>query len=143
MNIDLIVPEFPPAHWNFAFAMDVEGSKYSHPPLGAATLAAYTPDGARVRIHDENVSPVDFGSLSDTVGISAMYIQRKRAFELAKQLRSAGKRVLLGGGLVARPSSRGPTSCAISSAVIPRPVTTRPSASTWAPRACLATTSSR
>ena len=101
MNIDLIVPTFPPAHWNFAFAMDVEGSKYSHPPLGAATLAAYTPDDARVRIFDENVAPIDFGSLADTVGISAMYIQRKRAFELAKMLRAAGKRVVLGGGLVA------------------------------------------
>jgi radical SAM superfamily enzyme YgiQ (UPF0313 family) len=101
MKVDLIVPEFPPAHWNFAFAMDVEGSKYSHPPLGAATLASYTPRDAKVRIFDENVAPIDFGSLADTVGISAMYIQRKRAFELAKKLRAEGKRVLLGGGLVA------------------------------------------
>jgi radical SAM superfamily enzyme YgiQ (UPF0313 family) len=100
MNIDLIVPEFPPAHWNFAFAMDVEGSKYSHPPLGAATLAAYTPKDVRVRVFDENVAPIDFSSLADNVGISAMYIQRKRTFELAKKLRAAGKRVLLGGGLV-------------------------------------------
>lgn len=100
MKIDLLVPLFPPAHWNFAFAMDLEGSSYSHPPLGLATLAAYTPPGVDVRIHDENIEPVDLTTLGPTVGISAMYIQRARAFELARQLRKLGKRVLIGGSLV-------------------------------------------
>lgn len=100
MKIDLLVPRFPPAHWNFAFAMDLEGSRYSHPPLGLATLAAYTPPGVDVRIHDENVESVDLSALGPTVGISAMYIQRARAFELARRLRELGKRVLFGGSLV-------------------------------------------
>jgi radical SAM superfamily enzyme YgiQ (UPF0313 family) len=100
MNIDLLVPRFPPAHWNFAFAMDLEGSLYSHPPLGVATLAAYTPEGVTVRIFDENVENVDLGALGDVVGISAMYIQRGRAFELAAALRARGKKVVFGGSLV-------------------------------------------
>ena len=100
MQIDLVVPEFPPAHWNFAFAMDMEGSAYSHPPVGVATLAAYTPAGVEVRIFDENVEALDLDRLAPTVGISAMYIQRERAFELARQLRARGKRVLIGGGIV-------------------------------------------
>lgn len=99
MKIDLVVPRFPPAHWNFLFALDVEGSAYSHPPLGVATLAAYTPPGTNVRIIDENVEPLDLDALAPTVGISAMYIQRFRAFELAQALRARGRRVVVGGGL--------------------------------------------
>jgi radical SAM superfamily enzyme YgiQ (UPF0313 family) len=114
MKVDLIVPEFPPAHWNFAFAMDVEGSKYSHPPVGVATLAAYTPEGWRVRILDENVEPIRIDELADTVGISAMYIQRKRTFELARRIRATGRRVVIGGGL----TSALPEQCAAEADVV-------------------------
>jgi radical SAM superfamily enzyme YgiQ (UPF0313 family) len=100
MQIDLIVPRFPPAHWNFAFAMDVGGAAYSHPPVGVATLAAYTPPGVDIRIIDENVETLDLDDLAPTVGLSAMYIQRERTFELARELRRRGKRVLIGGGIV-------------------------------------------
>lgn len=101
MKIDLIVPVFPPAHWNFAFAMDLEGSAYSHPPLGAITLAAHTPDDVAVRVLDESVAPIDLDATADVVGISAMYIQRERAFALADALRARGRTVLMGGGIVA------------------------------------------
>ena len=67
MRVDLLVPRFPPAHWNFAFAMDVEGSRYSHPPLGVATLAAHTPEGVDVRRVD----------LSSELQILAYHEQRK------------------------------------------------------------------
>ncbi len=100
MRLDIIVPRFPPAHWNFAFAMDVEGSAYSHPPLGAATLAAHTPADVTVRILDENVTPIDLTTTAPVVALSCMYIQRHRAFELARTLRALGRTVLIGGGLV-------------------------------------------
>lgn len=99
MRFDIVVPAFPPAHWNFSFAMDLEGSRYSHPPLGAATLAAYAPEGVTVRILDENVEPFTIDDLAEHVGISAMYIQRRRAFELARSIRATGRTVVLGGGL--------------------------------------------
>jgi radical SAM superfamily enzyme YgiQ (UPF0313 family) len=101
MDVDLVVPEFPPAHWNFAFAMDVEGSAYSHPPLGALTLAAHTPSDVTVRVLDECVKPIDLDATAPLVGISAMYIQRKRAFEIADALRARGRTVVIGGGLAA------------------------------------------
>lgn len=101
MHVDLIVPEFPPAHWNFAFAMDVEGSAYSHPPLGAITLAAHTPADVTVRVLDECTGPIALDATAPLVGISAMYIQRQRAFELADALRARGRTVVIGGGLAA------------------------------------------
>lgn len=100
MKVDLIVPKTPPAHWNFAFAMDLIGAGFSHPPLSVAVLAALTPSDVDIRIVDENVEEIHWESLSDTVGLSAMFIQRERTFELAARLRAAGKRVLIGGSIV-------------------------------------------
>lgn len=100
LRFDLVVPRFPPAHWNFSFAADLGGFAYSHPPLGVITLAAHAPEGVTVRVFDENVESVDIGELAPVVGISAMYIQRARAFELATQIRATGRKVVLGGGVV-------------------------------------------
>jgi radical SAM superfamily enzyme YgiQ (UPF0313 family) len=99
MQIDLINPLTPPAHWNFSGAMDLVGARFSHPALGLATLAAHAPAGVDVRLWDENVQDVDLTRLGDTVGLSAMFIQRKRTFELARALRKLGKRVLIGGAI--------------------------------------------
>jgi radical SAM superfamily enzyme YgiQ (UPF0313 family) len=100
LRIDLVVPTFPPAHWNFAFAARLGGFSYSHPPLGAITLAAHTPAGVRVRVLDQNVEEVAIDRLAPVVGISAMYVQRESAFALAAAVRASGRTVILGGSLV-------------------------------------------
>jgi radical SAM superfamily enzyme YgiQ (UPF0313 family) len=100
LRIDLVVPTFPPAHWNFAFAARLGGFSYSHPPLGAITLAAHTPAGVRVRVLDQNVEQVAIDRLAPVVGISAMYVQRESAYALAEAVRASGRTVILGGSLV-------------------------------------------
>ncbi len=65
-------------------------------PLGLAYLAAYTPPGWEVRIHDEQLegpAPAD----ADLVGITATTWSVNRAYALADGFRARGIPVVLGG----------------------------------------------
>src|SRR5262245_23638331 len=62
-----------------------------------ATVAALAPDDIVVSLCDEAVEPVDFGADADVVGISANVSQALRAIEIAREFRTRGKRVIMGG----------------------------------------------
>lgn len=67
------------------------------PPLNLATLAAYCPPDAEVRIIDEGVEPIDFELDADLVGITAMTCMAPAAYRIADRYRQRGKTVVLGG----------------------------------------------
>jgi len=100
MKVLLINPRFPPSLWDFSLCRDLEGSRYTHPPLALPTVAALTPPGHEISLVDENVSPVDLAADVDLVGITGYFIQKRRVFELADAFRARGKRVAIGGPIV-------------------------------------------
>jgi radical SAM superfamily enzyme YgiQ (UPF0313 family) len=67
------------------------------PPLGLATVAALTPADVTISLTDENVRDIDFGDRPDLVGITALTVTAKRAYEIADTFRAKGVKVVLGG----------------------------------------------
>lgn len=67
------------------------------PPLSLALLAAITPDSWRVEAVDESVGPHDMEKPADLVGITAITAVAPRAYEIARQYRSRGVPVVMGG----------------------------------------------
>jgi len=67
------------------------------PKLSLPTLASRTPAHWHVRILDESVDPVDYEAKVDLVGISAMTCYAPRAYEIAREFRARGVKVVLGG----------------------------------------------
>lgn len=59
-------------------------------------LAALIPDEHEVRIIDENLDPIDY-DWPDVVGITTMTVMAPRAYKIADEFRSRGKKVVLGG----------------------------------------------
>ena len=60
-------------------------------------LKAITPPGHDVRMVDELMQDVDLDHECDVVGITAMGPQIARAYDLAREFRARGRRVVLGG----------------------------------------------
>jgi radical SAM superfamily enzyme YgiQ (UPF0313 family) len=67
------------------------------PPLGLAMVAALTPPDVDVSLTDENVTDIDFREQPDLVGITALTVTAKRAYEIADAFRAKGVKVVLGG----------------------------------------------
>jgi radical SAM superfamily enzyme YgiQ (UPF0313 family) len=66
--------------------------------LGIITVAASLPQTVEASVCDENVQPVNFAGDYDVVGISIMLsCQAPRAYEIAREFKSRGKTVILGG----------------------------------------------
>ena len=70
---------------------------YSGFPLALPTLAAVTPKEHEVKIIDEAIENIDFDQACDVVGLTAMTFKSTRAYEIAREFRSRGKTVILGG----------------------------------------------
>ena len=68
-------------------------------PLGLLVLAGLTPSDWEISILDENLGPIDFGTLPrpDFVGITAFTSQAPRAYEIAKSFQARGVPVVMGG----------------------------------------------
>jgi len=66
-------------------------------PLAIPTLAGLTPPGHEVCIVDEMVERIDFDDGYDLVGISAMTCKATRAYQIAREFRRRGVRVVMGG----------------------------------------------
>jgi hypothetical protein len=66
-------------------------------PLAVPTVAAITPSDVNIRIVDENVEELDFETPCDLVGITVMTLQATRAYQIAREFRRRGKKVILGG----------------------------------------------
>ena len=66
--------------------------------LGIASIAAVTPPDVEVAFHDDRVTPFNVdGPGADLYALSFFTPAATRAFELADQLRAAGKRTVCGG----------------------------------------------
>ena len=89
MKLSLIVPA--------ARATSRKRRKALLPPLGLATVAALTPPDVTVSLTDENVRDIDFEEQADLVGITALTVTSKRAYEIADTFRARGAKVVLGG----------------------------------------------
>jgi radical SAM superfamily enzyme YgiQ (UPF0313 family) len=90
MKIKFIVPRWP----KYSF-WDVITFKFPH--LSTTLLAALTPAGHQVSIHDEGVVPLDFDEEADLVAITAMTALAPRGYEIAKEYRRRGVKVVMGG----------------------------------------------
>jgi radical SAM superfamily enzyme YgiQ (UPF0313 family) len=68
-------------------------------PLGLMVLAGLTPPEWEITIIDENLRMPDYSAmpLPDLVGITAFTSQSSRAYEVAKQFRDRGVKVVMGG----------------------------------------------
>jgi radical SAM superfamily enzyme YgiQ (UPF0313 family) len=65
--------------------------------LGLAIVAALTPPEVEVSLTDENVTVIDFYKETDLVGITALTVTARRAYEIADTFRARGVKVVLGG----------------------------------------------
>jgi radical SAM superfamily enzyme YgiQ (UPF0313 family) len=70
---------------------------YPFPNLGLTLLASFFPPQYKVRIVNEFLDEIDFVEEVDLVGITALTVQAKRAYEIADRFRERGVPVILGG----------------------------------------------
>jgi len=89
MKMELIYPRWPKLDRQTEFHL---------PPHGPVVFAAALPDSVDLNFTDENLQPIDFNANSDLVAISTMLTsQLPRAFEIAREFRERGKKVIFGG----------------------------------------------
>ncbi len=94
MKVLLISPE----NKKSIFAYKKEDVRaFWYPKLSLPTIAAYTPPDVEVRILDECVEDINFDIDVDLVGISVMTYLAPRAYEIAREFRRRGIKVVLGG----------------------------------------------
>ncbi|MBW2040197.1 MAG: B12-binding domain-containing radical SAM protein [Deltaproteobacteria bacterium] len=90
MKIKFIVPCWPKdSFW------DVITFKFPH--LSTTLLAALTPEGHQVSIHDEGIAPINFDQECDLIAITAMTPLAPRGYEIAEEYRRRGVKVVMGG----------------------------------------------
>ena len=98
-RIVLINPEFKTSYWNFNHSLKIFGRKAVTPTSALPLLAALTPHGHEVILMDEAVEPLDYGVIesADIVGLTGMIVQRERMREIARDLKSRGCFLVVGG----------------------------------------------
>ncbi len=67
------------------------------PSLNLLVIAALTPNDIEITLFDEYIEEIDFDQQFDLVGITAMTIQAKRAYEIADIYRAKNIPVVMGG----------------------------------------------
>ncbi|UCG29984.1 MAG: B12-binding domain-containing radical SAM protein [candidate division WOR-3 bacterium] len=75
----------------------MQGRVFQLPPLALATVAAATPEYAKVSIVDESIDPIDYNCDADLVGITALTRFAPHAYEIADRFREKGVKVVMGG----------------------------------------------
>jgi radical SAM superfamily enzyme YgiQ (UPF0313 family) len=89
MKLKLIYPKWPKLP---------NQPEFNLPPMGPVSFAATLPDYVTVDFCDENVEPLDLKDSCDLYAISCMLTcQTPQAYQIADELRGAGKTVLMGG----------------------------------------------
>lgn len=66
-------------------------------PLGLGVLAGLTPPDVEVALHDDRVEDIPFDEPTDLVAITAQVFTARRAYEISREYRDRGKKVILGG----------------------------------------------
>lgn len=89
MKMELIYPRWPKLDRQTEFHL---------PPHGPVVFAAAMPDEVEINFTDDNLQQIDFDASCDLVAISTMLSsQLPRAFEIAREFRERGKKVIFGG----------------------------------------------
>ncbi|WP_020677812.1 B12-binding domain-containing radical SAM protein [Geopsychrobacter electrodiphilus] len=89
MKMALIYPRWPKLDRQTEFHL---------PPHGPVVFAAALPDRVEINFTDENLQTINFDGSCDLVAISTMLSsQLPRAFEIAREFRARGKKVIFGG----------------------------------------------
>ncbi len=70
---------------------------YPIPPVTLHYLASLIPSSHDVRIIDEFSETIDFNTPADLVGITTLTVNAHRAYEIARQFRQRGIKVVMGG----------------------------------------------
>jgi radical SAM superfamily enzyme YgiQ (UPF0313 family) len=65
--------------------------------LAITTIAGMLPEDFEVQLCDEHITPVDFNTSADYIGITGKVSQRNRMADIADEFRRKGKVVLIGG----------------------------------------------
>lgn len=66
-------------------------------PLVLPYLAALTPEGWDVTLIDEILQPIDFDTPADLVAITTWTLNAHRTYDIAREFRKRGRKVILGG----------------------------------------------
>ncbi len=98
-DIVLVNPRFEASYWGLERALPLLGKRTAMPVASLPLLAALTPPPHRIRIVDENVTPLDFDRLAkaDIVGLTGMSVQRKRMREILAELSRRDAFTVVGG----------------------------------------------
>lgn len=89
MKMELIYPSWPKLDRQTEFHL---------PPHGPVVFAAAMPETVEINFTDENLQAIDFDADCDLVSISTMLTsQLPRAFEISREFRQRGKKVIFGG----------------------------------------------
>lgn len=98
-RIVLINPEFKTSYWNFDHSLRIFGRAAVTPTSALPLLAALTPEEHEVILMDEAVEALDFRIIdsADIVGMTGMIVQRERMRTLARELKSRGVFLVVGG----------------------------------------------
>jgi radical SAM superfamily enzyme YgiQ (UPF0313 family) len=67
------------------------------PRLALPQIAALTPEDYEITIVDEYIEDINFNIDADLIGISATTPQAPRAYQISKEFRRRGKKVIIGG----------------------------------------------
>ena len=98
-DIVLVNPRFEASYWGLesASAPGQADGRCQSPAFPC--FAALTPPPHRVRIVDENVTPIDFGEIAraDIVGLTGMSVQRTRMREILSELARRNTFTVVGG----------------------------------------------
>lgn len=92
MRLYLIHPD---PHWEERRTQKKRTSLF--PPLGLLQVAGLTPPDVEVKLTDEAVEDIDFDCEADLVGISFNTASAVRAFQIAREFRKRGTKVVMGG----------------------------------------------
>lgn len=73
------------------------GKAFHVPPLSLGVLASLTPPDVDISLIDENLKDINYDGAPDLVGITCLTAVAPRAYEIAKNFRERGAKVVLGG----------------------------------------------
>ena len=93
----MVTPKNPPSFWTFDSILPVLGVDCIFPNLSMPTVAGLTPAGHDVTLSDENLDPVPLDRDADVVGLTGYPIHKPRIVDLARQFRTRGRLVAIGG----------------------------------------------
>jgi radical SAM superfamily enzyme YgiQ (UPF0313 family) len=75
----------------------IVGKAFHVPPLSLGILASLTPPDVQVDLIDENLRNINYDDAPDLVGITCLTAVAPRVYEIARNFRERGSKVVLGG----------------------------------------------